>query len=179
MQVVPGLMQGMPKGLHAALRPAMMIAKGGMRVKIRLEVCAERYDDVADELEARGIEISDDADLILCESGAYLDFLRVRRDGETYHLPVDEVIMIESFGHEVLVHAHSGQYRTTERLRRLEVMLEPSQFIRISNSVMIAKREIRHIRAMLSSKYIVTMSDGSQADVTRTYYAAFREAPRL
>ena len=87
--------------------------------------------------------------------------------------------MIESFGHEVLVHAHSGQYRTTERLRRLEVMLEPSQFIRISNSVMIAKREIRHIRAMLSSKYIVTMSDGSQADVTRTYYAAFREALRL
>ena len=126
-------------------------------------------------LEDHGIEISDDAELILSETNAYMDFLRVRRNGEVFHLPVDAIILIESYGHEVQVHTQTAKYKTSDRLRQLEAMLDPTRFIRISNSVIIARSAIRHIRATLSSKFILTLSNDRQVDVTRSYAGLFRE----
>ena len=82
---------------------------------------------------------------------------------------------IESFGHEVIAHSGGGEYRINERLRRLEEMLDPKRFLRVSNSVIVAVTEIKSVRPALSQKFTLTMSDGSKVDVTRTYYYIFKE----
>ena len=56
------------------------------------------------------------------------------------------------------------------------MMLDPKQFIRVSNSVIINRNMIREIRPTFSQKFILTMKDGSRADVTRSYYNSFKRA---
>ena len=148
-------------------------------MKIALDVRSERYQEIADQLRAHGIIVSDDAELYLSERNQYADYLRVRLDGEVCHLPVTEIIVIESFGHEVQVRTADTLYRTTDRLWQLEKSLDPAQFIRVSNSAIVARSGIRHIRAALSSRFTLTMADGSRVDVTRSYSGIFRDTFKL
>ena len=56
-------------------------------MKIALDVRSERYQEIADQLRAHGIIVSDDAELYLSERNQYADFLRVRLDGEICTCP--------------------------------------------------------------------------------------------
>ena len=56
----------------------------------------------------------------------------------------------------------------------LESLLDPNKFLRVSKSVIIARKHVKKIRPSLSMKYILTMSDGTLVDVTRSYYSDFR-----
>ena len=57
---------------------------------------------------------------------------------------------------------------------QLESLLDPREFLRVSKSVIISRKHVRKIRPSLSMKFILTMSDGTLVDVTRTYYSDFR-----
>lgn len=146
-------------------------------MRIKLSVNSSRYDEVARDLLDRGIEIDDEADLILSEKDGYISTITVRSHdkGELVRLSVDEIIFIETFGHKVMVHADENVYLASERLYQLCGLLSPDKFLRISNSVVIATDKVRKIKPTLSMKYILTMSDGTNVDVTRSYYNLFRD----
>lgn len=86
-------------------------------MKIRLEVCRERYEAVKTELEARGIEIDDDAGLVLSERDTFADTILVRETGSNTRvvLPVGEIISIETRGRGVEVYTLERAYQTGER----------------------------------------------------------------
>ena len=65
-------------------------------------------------------------------------------------------------------------YRSRDRMYELESLLDPKDFLRVSKSVIIARKHVKKIRPSLSMKYILTMSDGTLVDVTRSYYSDFR-----
>ena len=144
-------------------------------MKIRLNIPASQYEEVKNDLEKHGIEVSDDAPLVLSSVSGYSDWLEVRQDKDHLHIPVNEVIYIESFGHDVLVHTKDGIFNSSERLSYLEKTLDPSLFLRISNSVIIARKQVKKIRAAFTRKFTLTLSNGSEVDVTRTYYDIFRK----
>ena len=143
-------------------------------MKIKLRVRQADYERVADELRKHGIEISDEADFILSNTDGYSDWLSVRSENEQMHIKTADIVFIESFGHNILVHTDNEVYHCTERLFRLEQILDQS-FMRISNSVIISKKNVIRIRTGFSQKFTVTLSDGSEADVTRSYYYAFKK----
>ena len=143
-------------------------------MKIRLNVRSEVYDRLAAELTAHGIELSYDAELMLSEVNQYSDYLSGKLDGENYHISVSKVIWIESLGHDVIIHTAEDTYKTADRLWQLEKLLDPSAFLRISNSIIVARREIQKIRASLSSKFVLTLTDGAEVTVTRSYYQIFK-----
>ena len=136
-------------------------------MKIALDIRQERCQEITDLLASHGITVADDAELILSERNQHADYLRVRQDGEAYCLKVSEITAIESFGHKVEVRTESAVYHTADRLWQLEKSLDPAKVIRISNSVIVARGAIRHIRATLSSKFILTLSDISSPPVQR------------
>ena len=144
-------------------------------MKVKLMLSDEKYDRIAAELIAKGFEIDDDAEFILTERNFYARHLIGRRGEEIFRLDTDKISHIESFGHEVIAHSGGWEYRINERLRRLEEMLDPKRFLRVSNSVIVAVTEIKSVRPALSQKFTLTMSDGSKVDVTRTYYYIFKE----
>ena len=146
-------------------------------MKIRLAVSRDRYDEIARELKEKGIEIDDSADLMISEALKSVNFLSVREadeEKERRHIPVEDIICIESYGHTVEVRCKDGTYETTDRLYQLMLLLDPKQFIRISNSVIVNRSQIRHISPTFSQKFILTLKDGTRVDVTRSYYKEFK-----
>lgn len=150
---------------------------GDSILKLKLEVSKNRYDALKTELNEKGIEIDDNADLILSEKNRFADNLTVKEpdSNERVILPTEEIVLIESFGHTIEVHTDEKKYVTQERLYKIINLLNPEKFLRISNSSVIAKERVKKISPTLSMKYILTMSNGRTVDVTRSYYYIFKE----
>ena len=144
-------------------------------MKIRLVVSQDKYQALAAELTRCGFELDDEAELILSEKNAYVTHLIGRQGDEIFRLDTGSISHIESFAHDVIAHSEGAEYRLNERLRRLEQILDPKDFIRISNSVIVSLGHIKSIRPALAQKFILTLTDGSRVDVTRTYYYIFKE----
>ena len=144
-------------------------------MKIRIDVSDERKEEVIQYLTGHGIEISEDADFIISEISDNTSFLSVRNDKkERISLSVDDVVYIESFGKEIEIHTENDVFHSQDRIYMLEQMLDPKIFLRVSKSVIISRKHVKKIRPSLSMKYILTMSDGTLIDVTRSYYSEFR-----
>ena len=150
-------------------------------MRIKVSVSEERYDEVANELTAAGIEVNDDADLLLTERERYLRYISARPAGsetdssDREHVPVENIISIEAFGHSLEVRTTAGLFRLNDRLYRLGSLLDTGCFFRVSNSTIINRKHIRKINPAFSMKFTLTMSDGSRADVTRSYYNPFKQ----
>ena len=145
-------------------------------MKMRLNVSQERQEELRAILLEHGIEVDEVAELVLSESNAFAGTLMVRRKGERVLLPSNEIIYIESQGHTVEVHTLEETYQARERLYQVLARLDEEKFLRISNSVIIAKSKVQRITPTLSMKFILTMADGAKVDVTRSYYYIFKEA---
>ena len=147
-------------------------------MKVKLEVPQERYAELQAALVSHGIQVDEDADLILSERGRYPDTLLVREaeTGARVVLPVGEIVSIETRGRGVEVCTAERAYQTGERLYQLAAALDPEKFQRVSNSSVIARDKVRRITPTLSMRFILTMADGRRVDVTRSYYYMFKEA---
>ena len=144
-------------------------------MKIRLMVSKEHFSRIAGELISKGFEIDDSADLIISEKHVYAERIIGKKGEEINRLNTSDISHIESFAHDVIAHSGGDEYKITERLRRLEEILDPKEFIRISNSVIVSANHIKSIKPTLGQKFVLTMSDSSKVDVTRTYYYIFKE----
>ncbi|MFC4684713.1 LytTR family DNA-binding domain-containing protein [Exiguobacterium sp. s149] len=146
-------------------------------MKIKLDISNERYDEIKSMLEEKGIEIDDTADLVLSTSTPFVQHLTVKEKdtNERIVLPVADIICIESFGHTVKIETQASVYVATDRLYRLVSLLDPTSFLRISNSVVIATNQIKQIKPTLSTKFILTLTNGKRVDVTRSYYYIFKD----
>jgi len=144
-------------------------------MKIKLIISAMKYEQVKHELTSKGIEIDENADLLITERDCFVEYLIGKHNGDLHRISVNDIFCIESFAHDIIIHSIQGDFKVTERLHQLENMLNPSQFLRISNSVIVSLAQIRKIKPTLSAKYVLTLNDGRAVDVTRSYYYIFRE----
>ena len=143
-------------------------------MKIKLAVSRERYAEVERLLTQRGITVDADGDFVLTENNRYPDRLMVRDgdSGERVILPVEDIVLIEAFGHSLA----GKSYGVSQRLYKILGTLEPEKFLRISNSVVIAKDKVTSISPTFSMKFVLTMANGQKVDVTRSYYYLFKES---
>ena len=146
-------------------------------MKIRLEVNQDDYQKISDILTKAGFEVVDEGeDYLLSENGLHpVHFLVRDEKGDKIHIPVADIIYMESFGHNIDVISISGRYQTSDPLKRILSLLDPAQFIRISNSVIINRAQLKEIIPSLAMKFRLRMSNGDLVEVTRSYYASFRE----
>jgi DNA-binding LytR/AlgR family response regulator len=90
-------------------------------------------------------------------------------------LPISEIVSIETFGHTVEVHTQNNMYQAFDRLYAISNSLDPNEFLRVSNSVVIAKSKVKRIAPSLYMKFVLTMANNQKVDVTRSYYYIFKE----
>lgn len=146
-------------------------------MKIRINVSDECYAKLKKKLLDAGFQEDDEADLIITEKDRFSSFIAVKnQNGEKVRLKTDEIIFIESFGHNVVVHGSEGKsYYAVDRLYQLTAILDNTKFLRVSNCAIISKAHVKKIKPSISMKFILIMSDGSLVDVTRSYYNSFRK----
>ena len=147
-------------------------------MKIRLNIHDADHEKIERELHEHGIETDDAAELVLSKANGFAEQLIVRDKitNARVIVPSTEIVFLESYGHLIHVHTKDSLFYANERLYKLFEQLDPTKFLRISNSVVVAKGQIQKITPTLSMKFILTLSDASRVDVTRTYYYAFKEA---
>ncbi len=144
-------------------------------MKIKLIASEENYEKLAQELTSMGVELSDSADLVLTEQNVVISHLIGKKGDEIYRINVSDISHIESFAHDVIAYTDKDSFKINERLKTLTTILDPSSFIRISNSVIISVDHIKSIKPAFTQKFIVTMKNGARVDVTRSYYYIFKE----
>lgn len=145
-------------------------------MKIRLNVKPERRQQVLQDFKEGKIEFCEDAEFALMETSLQKeDRILCRNQREKVFLSYEEICYFESIGHEVYVNTKDRQYMIDRRIYQLEGELPEEKFVRISNSIIIQKNAICKIRPALSSKFILTLTNGAVVDVTRTYYYKFKE----
>ena len=144
-------------------------------MKYRISVSDKKRERFEGYLTEHGVELDEEAEYMITESSRYPAFLSVRSDDrEHVRLSTDEIVYIEAFGKDIEVHTMQGTFFSQDRMYQLESLLDPQEFLRISKSVIISRKHVKKIRPSLSMKYILTLSDGTLADVTRSYYSDFR-----
>ena len=144
-------------------------------MKFRINVSGDKKTEIQEFLESHGIETGEDAELTIIESQNGSSFVSVRDDDrERMNLSAEEIIFIEAFGKDIEIHTADGTFYSSDRMYQLESVLDRKEFLRISKSVIISKKHVKKIRPSLSMKFILTMSDGTLLDVTRSYYNDFR-----
>ncbi len=144
-------------------------------MKFRINVSGDKKTEIQEFLESHGIETGEDAGLTIIESNNGSSFVSVRDDDrERMNLSAEEIIFIEAFGKDIEIHTADGTFYSSDRMYQLESVLDRKEFLRISKSVIISRKHVKKIRPSLSMKFILTMSDGTLLDVTRSYYNDFR-----
>lgn len=144
-------------------------------MKVQISVSEDKLAYVKNYLTEHGIEISETAEYLITEASKYAAFLSVRNEKKEHlRLSADEILYIEAFGKDVEIHTIKETYFSLDRMYELESLLDPQEFLRVSKSVIISKKHVKKIRPSLSMKYVLTLSDGTLIDVTRSYYGDFR-----
>ena len=147
-------------------------------MKIRLAISDENMEEIKAVLESKGIEINDDAEYILIEKDRTVGHISVKKpdNGDKVFISVDDIMYIESYGHQIEITTKDGMFLGRDPLYQLEGLLDKKQFTRVSKSSIIANRHVKRINPSLAMKFILIMSDGRRIEVTRNYYASFKEA---
>lgn len=145
-------------------------------MKIQLSVSEKYYKEIEERLRRAEFEIDENAPFLLSEKEQFTSVLLLKDDkGEKVRIQTSQITFIESFGHTVMVHTENGEhYQTTDRLYKLEALLDDEKFTRVSNCAIVSKDKIMKIRPSLSMKFVLTMSDGALVDVNRSYYNSFK-----
>lgn len=144
-------------------------------MKFKLAVSREKKKEVEQYLGEHGIELDDEAAYVITEMTKHSEFLLVRdRNKEPVSIHTSDVTFIEAYGKEIEIHTLQETFFSADRMYQLEEMLDAREFLRISKSVIIARKHVKKIRHALSRKYVLTMTDETLLDVTRSYYNEFR-----
>jgi DNA-binding LytR/AlgR family response regulator len=147
-------------------------------MKIRLAISDENMDEVKEFLESKGIEIDDDSEYTLIQRDKAVGHISVKNpnNGDKAFISVDDILYIESYGHQIEITTTNGMYLGRDPLYQLEGLLEKRKFTRVSKSSIISKKHVKKINPSLAMKFTLIMSDGRKIDVTRNYYNSFKEA---
>lgn len=142
---------------------------------MKLRILLDPNDDLRKELESLGITDDESSEYILTRKNMSVNFIQVKKDDRLFYIDVSDIVYIESLGHDVYVHTADDNYVTRERLKQLEKLLDPEQFLRVSSSAIINTKQIKQIEASIFQKFILHMQNGARVDVTRSYYYIFKD----
>ena len=94
--------------------------------------------------------------------------------GET-PLNMDEIIRIYTQQRRVLVDSDRGTFSLRSRMYEMEELLDPREFVRISNSEIVSRRRILHLDFSLAGTIRLKLKGGGESYVSRRYVRRIRK----
>ncbi len=97
------------------------------------------------------------------------DRLVFKEEGRVVFLRTDQIDWAEADGNYVRVHAGTEAHYFRESLAAIEAQLPPSQFVRISRSVIVNLDRIKELQPLFYGDYVVILRDGSRLNLSRKF----------
>jgi len=142
---------------------------------MKLKYLLDPDDPIRSQLASLGIEEDGNAEYQITRRNTGVNYIQGKIREQQFYVDVKDIVFIESLGHDVVIHTKGDSYNSRERLRYLETVLDGDVFLRISNSTIVNRKQIKRIEASVFQKFTLHMSDGSKTEVTRSYYYHFKE----
>lgn len=92
-----------------------------------------------------------------------------RKAGETFLVPADQVLYIDTADKRTFLYTGEAVYETGMKLYELEELLSDTEFFRAGKSCIVNWRQIVSIKADLDRRLMVTMTNGEKLVVSRQY----------
>ena len=99
---------------------------------------------------------------------AFEETLTVRSGTQSILVRVSDIRWIEGAGDYVRLHLGLANHLHSERLKRLEVRLDPHRFVRVHRSAIVNVSAVRKLRHLGHGDYEAVLDDGSTVRVSRT-----------
>ena len=101
--------------------------------------------------------------------------LLVKKLGNEFLLPVDEIEWVQACGNYVNLHRQSHDYPLRSSLGAFEQRLDPAVFVRVHRSYLVRLRLIEAIEPTESGDAHLRLRDGSRVPCSRTYLERLRQ----
>ncbi len=108
------------------------------------------------------------------ESDGHPERIFIRIGRKIISLQINDIVWIEAEGNYTRLHTNEGNHLCNLSLNALENRLDPSLFVRVHRSYIIANNSIEHITGDGEGGFIAILKDRSKIKVSRTYAAKFR-----
>lgn len=144
-------------------------------MKIKLLCRKEIREQLIKELQEGNVSIDEDADFVLYEVNHNAQFLLVKDQEDFVRLAIKDIVYIESISQEIWIHTLDKVYQGRDTMYQLEADLYDKGFLRIHKSYIVNTKDISKIRSSLNMKFILTLTNGDQIEVSRSYYYRFKE----
>lgn len=146
-----------------------------MKVKI---ICSseEKYKSLEEELiNTNLVVVNDKEDFVITESNYNKDSILGKIDDNYMIIKPDDILYVESFGHEVICHTLENNFLIREKLYEIEGLYQKYGLMRVHRSYVININYVIKISPSFNRKFVLTMKDGTKIDVSRSYFYKFKE----
>ena len=141
-------------------------------MKIRFKGSPERERELREVLQY--LEAADvGGDYILAEKTD--ERISFSAEGEMIWLFPADIFAVESFGHDIYICTERETYVTHTPVCEMEKVLSGHDFLRVSQSVIVNLRHVLKRSAYLAGRCFITLENGKEVTVTRTYYKKSKE----
>ncbi len=97
-----------------------------------------------------------------------------KREGETYFIPIKEILYFESVDSKTFFYTDNFVYETTLRLYQIEEKLKNTVFARISKSVIANLKKMRSIKPEKNNRLCAVLTNGERLLVSRQYISVIK-----
>lgn len=141
-----------------------------MKIEIDID---EKYSDV--EVDIKTPRLTQDIEKLISLMRMIDMQIAVKKDDETYLLDIEKILYIETVERNTFVYTEDATYESDLKLYEMEQELLEKNFSRISRQSIINLKKVKSLKADINRKIRVTLVNGEQIIVSRTYSEALRK----
>jgi len=100
------------------------------------------------------------------------DYISVKVDGKIRKIYFEDILFVEGLKEYVKIICHSGTYVTLERMKNMEEILSPNQFVRVHKSYIVAKKSALVLNGNMLEidKYQIPISREKREDIIKLLF---------
>ncbi len=102
--------------------------------------------------------------------GSFLSRILVRSGSRIHVIAVDDVDFVEARDDRVCIRAENREHEKTEKIGRLETLLDPSRFVRIHRSYILNLDRLAKVELYAKDSRFAILDDGRKLPVSRAGY---------
>lgn len=106
----------------------------------------------------------------------WLTTVQIKQDGQITWLPISEIVWIEAANKYVVIYTTSGSHILRDTIQGLENRLDPREFLRTHRSALVRKGAVKGLCPLPHGDYIVKLTNGAEAPLSRGFRASFFRA---
>ncbi len=141
--------------------------RGGERLKIDIETDESIDEEVRVRITCK--EVNRDVERIIGALRMLEKQLTGKKDGQTFIIPVTQVIYIEAVERKCFFYTKESVYESEYKLYELEQLLSESSFFRVSRQLLVNLKEVKSLKAEFDRRIRVTLCNGEQIIASRQY----------